>query len=188
MNKYSCVFSLTMVTVFGLCCIPEASAQTWKSVIEQRLPKYGHRNWIVIADAAYPSQSADGIETVATGAGQLEVLQHVLKKIDSASHIRPVVLVDEELQDVPERNAAGVEAYREQLDQIFDDRSVKVMPHDEIIGKLDKGSQLFNVLILKTKMTIPYTSVFIELDCGYWDAESEQQLREKIKDRKQKEK
>jgi hypothetical protein len=26
-------------------------------------------------------------------------------------------------------------------------------------------------------MTIPYTSVFFELDCGYWSAAAEQRLR-----------
>jgi hypothetical protein len=29
-------------------------------------------------------------------------------------------------------------------------------------------------------MTIPYTSVFFELECGYWDAASEKRLRELI--------
>ena len=29
-------------------------------------------------------------------------------------------------------------------------------------------------------MTIPYTSIFFELDCGYWSAEAEQRLREAI--------
>jgi hypothetical protein len=29
-------------------------------------------------------------------------------------------------------------------------------------------------------MTIPYTSVFFELDCGYWDADAEQRLRQAI--------
>jgi hypothetical protein len=33
-------------------------------------------------------------------------------------------------------------------------------------------------LIVKTDMTIPYTSVFFELDCGYWNAEAEQRLRQ----------
>jgi hypothetical protein len=29
-------------------------------------------------------------------------------------------------------------------------------------------------------MTIPYTSVFFELDCGYWNADAEQRLRQLI--------
>ena len=45
---------------------------------------------------------------------------------------------------------------------------------------LDQSAQLFRVLIIKTEMTIPYTSVFFELDCGYWNADAEQRLREAI--------
>jgi len=32
-------------------------------------------------------------------------------------------------------------------------------------------------LLLKTKLTLPYTSVFFRLDCGYWTDEAETQLR-----------
>jgi hypothetical protein len=34
--------------------------------------------------------------------------------------------------------------------------------------------------VLKTRMTIPYTSVFLRLDCGYWSDEQEKRLREKM--------
>jgi hypothetical protein len=33
-------------------------------------------------------------------------------------------------------------------------------------------------------MTVPYTTVFFELDCGYWPAEAEKRLRQAMqKDR-----
>jgi hypothetical protein len=57
---------------------------------------------------------------------------------------------------------------------------MKQLPHDEIIAKLDKSAEVFQVLILKTTMTIPYTSVFFELDCGYWSAAAEKRLRTAI--------
>ncbi|MDE3198919.1 MAG: hypothetical protein KGN84_21400 [Acidobacteriota bacterium] len=28
--------------------------QSWRATLEERLPLYGHRNWIVVADSAYP--------------------------------------------------------------------------------------------------------------------------------------
>ena len=34
-----------------------------------------------------------------------------------------------------------------------------------------------NLLLLKTDLTIPYTSVFVELQCGYWGDEAEQSMR-----------
>src|SRR5665213_988847 len=52
--------------VLVLTLIAPAIAQQqkpWTMVLDERLPLYGHRNWIVIADSAYPLQSAPGIET-----------------------------------------------------------------------------------------------------------------------------
>jgi hypothetical protein len=54
------------------------------------------------------------------------------------------------------------------------------MPHEEVIAQLDEAAKTFRVLIIKTEMVIPYTSVFIQLDCGYWSAEQEKRLREAI--------
>ncbi|TWT80753.1 hypothetical protein CA13_21990 [Planctomycetes bacterium CA13] len=158
----------------------QALAEDWKPLLSKRLPQYGHRNWIIIADSAYPKQSAPGIETIYTGDGQLDVLKHVLKEVDAAKHVRPVIMLDAELESVPEENAPGVETYREGLKSLFGERPLKVMKHEDIIRELDEGSKLFNILLLKTDMTIPYTSVFIELDCGYWSEEKETELRDLI--------
>ena len=35
------------------------------------LPLFGHRNWIVVADSAYPAQSKPGIETIVAGEDQI---------------------------------------------------------------------------------------------------------------------
>ncbi len=60
---------------------------------------------------------------------------------------------------------------------------IRVLPHEEIIAKLDRAGELFRVLVVKTNMRIPYTSVFFELDCGYWNAQAEKQLRAAMKSR-----
>ena len=36
----------------------------WEESLRKNLPLYGHRNWVVVADSAYPSQSRQGIETI----------------------------------------------------------------------------------------------------------------------------
>ncbi len=36
------------------------------------------------------------------------------------------------------------------------------------------------MLLLKTRQVIPYSSVFVELQCGYWDDRAEQALRASI--------
>ena len=43
--------------------------------------------------------------------------------------------------------------------------------------KLDEAGQTFRILIIKTNMTIPYPSVFLQLNCKYWSADAEQRLR-----------
>lgn len=166
--------------IFALICLAAACGCTkprWQDTLASRLPEFGHRNWIVVADSSYPKQSAPGIETVCTGEDQLAVLRQVLKAVEGVPHVRPVALLDAELSSVAESDAPGVEAYRSQLNALLEGREVRVMPHEEIIAKLDQGSQVFNVLLLKTNLTIPYTSVFLELDCGYWDPEKEARLR-----------
>ena len=49
--------------------------------------------------------------------------------------------------------------------------------HEQIIARLDESARLFRILIIKTAMTIPYTSIFFELECGYSSAETEERLR-----------
>ena len=110
-----------------------------------------------------------------------QVLKEVLEAIDSAPHVRAVVMLDQELDNVDEADAPGVSDYRQTLQKLLSKSTTKVMPHEEIISELDEGSTLFNVLLFKTTMTIPYTSVFLQLDCGYWDAESDARLRDALK-------
>src|ERR1039457_2100197 len=87
----------------------------WKTQLSDILPLFGHRNWIVVADSAFPAQSKPGIETIVSGADQLHVVQHVLDAIAACSHVRANVYADRELTFVPEIDAPGIEDYRKQL-------------------------------------------------------------------------
>jgi L-fucose mutarotase/ribose pyranase (RbsD/FucU family) len=177
------VFALLIATWLGWSGIakpapPSAPTSDWKGVLAHRLPYYGHRNWIVIADSAYPAQSRDGIETVVSGADHLQVLQYVLQMLNQTRHVRPIVYTDRELRYIPEADAPGIEQYRNQLRTIFPDRTaIGSLPHEKIISQLDTAGQTFRVLIIKTNMALPYTSVFLQLDCAYWTQENEQKLR-----------
>ncbi len=151
--------------------------QTWEQKLSRRLPLFGHRNWIVVADAAYPAQSNPGIETIVTGAHHLQVVRTILDCIETRTHVRCNVYVDRELEFVAGHDAPGILEFREKLADLFSSKTIQRLPHEQIIGKLDQCAHLFRVLILKTDLTLPYTSVFFELDCGYWSAEAEERLR-----------
>jgi L-fucose mutarotase/ribose pyranase (RbsD/FucU family) len=156
------------------------NAPSWRQTLAQRIPLYGHRNWIVIADAAYPAQASAGIETVVADADHLEVVQAVLKALGGSKHVRPIVFTDAELKYVSEKDAPGVTAYRERLSRALGDSPVSVLPHEQIIARLDEAGKTFRVLIIKTPLAVPYTSVFLQLDCGYWSADAERRLREAV--------
>ncbi len=149
----------------------------WEEVLKDRLPLYGHRNWIVIADSAYPAQSSDGVETIVSDGEQTAVLARTFALLGECRHIKPTIYTDQELNFVSEADAQGVTAYRRQLEQILKGQDARVLPHDQIISKLDSVGQMFRVLLIKTNMCIPYTSVFLEMECGYWNAEAEKRLR-----------
>jgi hypothetical protein len=153
---------------------------TWQEALAHRLPAYGHRNWIVVVDSAYPAQSSAGIETVVTGADQLDVLKHLLGALGRAKHVRPAIYLDAELPLVDEQDAPGITKYRRDLDRLLDKREVKKLPHEQIIDRLDRAGEKFKVLVLKTNLTLPYTSVFLQLECGYWGDDAEKRLRARM--------
>jgi L-fucose mutarotase/ribose pyranase (RbsD/FucU family) len=169
---------LLALLVTGLTCF--GADLDWLRTFRERLPEYGHRNWVVVADSAYPAQSREGIETVVSNAGQVEVLRRVLEVLKHAKHVAPIVYTDKELQYLDETDAPGIETYRSDLTQLLEGRTPTSLPHLDIISKLDQVSQTFRVLIIKTDMTLPYTSVFLQLDCAYWGPDAEKRLRAKM--------
>lgn len=154
-----------------------SKSENWKNEMEKTVQLFGHRNWIVVADGAYPKQSNPAIKTITVNANQLEVVQFVNELIKKSSHIQANIFLDKEMAFVTEKEAKGIEEYRLELNKILDAKKIQTMLHEDIIGELDKSAQLFDVLIIKTNLTIPYTSVFFQLDCGYWNAEAEKNLR-----------
>jgi len=91
------------------------------------------------------------------------------------------VHTDRELEFVPDKDAPGVAKYRQDLKTRLSGFTADSLPHQALIDQLGETGKSFHILVLKTRMTIPYTSVFLQLDCKYWSAESEARLREAIK-------
>lgn len=179
MRKFPVVLSLFIATLIP--CFGQApAAENWRARVAEEVPLLGDRNWIVIVDSAYPLQVAPGIETIETGAGQVEVLQTVLHAINRSIHVRPEATMDAELPLVPEDAAPGVTAYRNEIADLLHDYPVQSLPHEQSIARIDQQGAQFHILVLKTNMTIPYTSVFLHLYCKYWSDDDERRLRAKM--------
>jgi RbsD / FucU transport protein family len=157
----------------------------WARVLSDRLQLFGHRNWLVIADSAYPAQTRQGVETIVADEEQTTVLSRALAILGGCRHIKPTIYTDKELRFVSEQDATGITTYRQQLESLLEGNQMHSLPHEEIISRLDQVGEMFRVLVIKTNMRIPYTSVFFELGCGYWNAELESRLRVAMRSKNQ---
>lgn len=140
----------------------------------------GYHNWIVMVDSAYPLQCSPEVETIDTGADLLTVLDHVLDAINGSKHVRPIAHTDAELEYIAESDAPGVDRYRTELKRRLGEIPARSRLHEELIDQPNDAGRSFQVLVLKSNMTIPYSSVFLQLDCKYWSAESEASLRSQM--------
>jgi hypothetical protein len=153
------------------------SSSDWKAIVQNRLPLYGHRNWIVVADSAFPVYAAPGIETIVTDEDLPSVLKYVASAISSSRHVRATVFLDQELQFVDEHDYPGMSELRRQITMTFAKSKATSIPHAEVMNRIDDAGKTFRILFIKTTATIPYTSVYMRLDCGYLSDEVEQKIR-----------
>jgi hypothetical protein len=152
----------------------------WQTTVEDDLPLLGHRNWILIVDSAYPLQSTPGVETVETNAEQVEVVRYVLGAINKSIHVRPDIFMDAELPYVQEEDAPGTTAYRDAIAKLLDGQTIQSELHEKMIASVDDAGRMVRVLVLKTRLAVPYSSVFIRLNCKYWGDDAEERLRSKM--------
>ena len=85
------------------------------------------------------------------------------------------------MQFITDSLAPGAEAYKQQLQKVLNGAKTQPLLHDTVFVRMDKAAKLFSITVLKTEEIIPYSSVFVELDCAYWGGDKEQQLRQLMK-------
>ncbi len=159
---------------------PLEDLKTWKEVLEEDLHLLGHRNWILVVDKAFPEQSSAGMKYLYVEQDLLPTLDYVLEALDKSTHVKPIIYQDKELSYIKEDQVNGIEAFRSAAAKTLDGRAVNTLLHDEVFQMLDESSSLFRVLVIKTNCILPYTSVFLQLDCSYWGPENEKTLREQM--------
>lgn len=158
----------------------QSAEQHWTESLAEQLPLYGHRNWVLVVDKAFPKQASTGITYIDSGEELPDALAQVLAQINDANHIKPIVYRDAELSHIDEELVPGITTFNEKMSAVLGDLAMEELPHDAVFAKIDEAAGLFGILVVKTEGIMPYTSIFIELDCAYWDAEREQQLRARM--------
>ena len=152
------------------------SNHSWKDNLQELLPLLGHRNWILVVDKAFPLQTAAGMTYLNSGEHMDSALSYVLEAINGSSHIKPIIYVDQELSALKHIGAEEAEM-ADAIEKTLKGYPVEQVLHEEVFAKLEAASKMFHVVVIKTESTIAYSSVFMELDCGYWTAEKESALR-----------
>ena len=180
--KNGILITLVLISIISLSSCKKQINQKnmWKEEFQQNLPFLGHRNWVLVVDKAFPLQSAAGMTVINTGEQLPIVLMEVMKDISASTHVKPIVYTDSELNFITQDLSPGVDELKKDIFASLKGYEVNTILHEAVFAKLDEASKMFSVVVLKTETTIPYTSVFIQLDCSYWDANREKALREKM--------
>ena len=166
--------------IFTVACSARKQKEPWRGILRSEVHRSGERNWIVIADSAFAVMAHQGIQTILTHEEAPKVLDAVLQEISESEHVTPKVFLTTELMKIDNDSAPGIERYRKEIKDALRGREETQLQERLIRLLLTETQQNFRVLVLKTETALPYSSVFIELDSGYWDSELEAKLRNRL--------
>jgi L-fucose mutarotase/ribose pyranase (RbsD/FucU family) len=161
------------------CSLTEAD-NGWRAAVANQSSKLGYRNWIVIAEASFPAHSRPGVRQVTADVEVPEAVDYVLNALERTQHVRPNVYVTRELRSVENDFAPGIDAFREQIRESLHGYEPTELDQQSLLVLLEDANRTFEILVIRTVSALPYTSVFLELQPGYWDSDSENRLRERI--------
>lgn len=160
---------------------PAETLEQTRSVIAPELRQLGARNWIVIADPTYPIPSGAGAVTVSVPTGTADTFREVLDQLELQASLTPRIWVCNELAAVPEERAPGIGDYRKSVNNLLSGRFCYRLDERIISMQLAEAAKQYRVLYIKTETRLPYSTIAIELDSGYWNSSDETEIRERLK-------
>jgi D-ribose pyranose/furanose isomerase RbsD len=161
-------------------CVGIGNSQGWQAAVDRQAGQLGYRNWIVIAEASFPAHSRPGIRQVNAAADVPEVVDYVLTALEQTENVRPHVYVTRELRSVENDFAPGIDEMRKRLQSSLHGHETTELDQQSLLTLMEDANRSFDVLVIRTRTALPYSSVFLELQPGYWDVDSETRLRERI--------
>lgn len=164
---------------FG-CIAMDGGGTAWQAAVDRQSGQLGYRNWIVISEASFPALSRTGVRQVNAPVEIPEALDYVLHALERTENVRPHVYLTRELRSVENDFAPGIEQHRERLQEALHGHELTELDQQSLLTLLEDANRSFDVLVIRTQSALPYASVFLELQPGYWDPDSEARLRERI--------
>ena len=173
-------FLVLGVAVLSLGCAGMQGGNTWQAAVDRQAGQLGYRNWIVIAEASFPAHNRPGLRQVNASVEIPEALDYVLNALERTETVRPHVYVTRELRAVENDFAPGIDDLRKRLKDSFHGHEPTELDQQSLLTLLEDANRSFDVLVIRTPTALPYSSVFLELQPGYWDVDSETRLRDRI--------
>jgi len=140
----------------------------------------GYRNWIVIAEASFPAHSRPGVRQITANEEIPVVLDEVLRTLERTEHVTPRIYISRELSALENDYAPGIDEFRKRLQPAMHAHETTELEQQSLLTLMEDTNKTFEVLVIRTNTALPYTSVFMELQPGYWNSDSESALREKL--------
>ena len=149
--------------------------------MEREVDTLGIQNWIIVAESSFPVASRSGVRTLVVDGEIPEIVDFIVNHLEKSETVTPSFNTARELSFVSNDRAPGIDYLRKQLNGALHGHQVRQMDNRSLTLLAHSDASRYAVLVLKSKTALPYSSVFIELDSGYWDRESEGRLRQEMK-------
>lgn len=151
-----------------------------RAAIAPQLQQLGARNWVVIADPTYPIPAGAGVLTMYVPSSSADSFREVLDLLEMQAALTPRIWVCNELNALTENLAPGIGDYRKEVNSLLSGRFCYRLDERIISMQLAAAAKEFRVLYIKTNTKLPYSSIAIELDSGYWSADEETEIRSRM--------
>lgn len=153
----------------------------WIKTMNQEVAKLGAGNWIVVAESAYPTPKDSSIKVIAVDASVPEVLYELFETFEAEGHVWSKIYTLREFEHLKEKITPGIQNFKSARTKAINDRKKQEITSEVAKLLFQSSSKEYRSLLIKTNSNIPYSSVFLELETGYWDRESEQKMRKSLK-------
>lgn len=184
MKYFSSAFLLFFV-LSGLSCSHFLNTKNKKPdlislKLEQEVLKLGAKNWILVTDSAYGIPENANTSLILSGKTLDQTLSQVLQQIDSLGHVWPRIYTLREFEFLEPSHAPGINAIKAARKVAMGGRANQIIPNSTAFILLKNIIKEHKILIVKSSSAFPYSSVYLELDSGYWNSRSEAELRAKM--------
>jgi len=156
-NGHSLALLLLALT-FASC----TTNRSLKRTVEHEVQSLGYGNWIIIADASYPFLENQSIRTITVDEEIPVIVDQVLVAIEKAQHTKPNFFLPRELRSVRNDQAPGIDLFRKDLEKAMHGYQARELEIAILNNLVSETAEKFTVLVIKTRTTLPYSSVFLD--------------------------